>query len=341
MKRLLCLMLVLLSANVSAQITDYIGNDEFLRSRRPQNKSNINVGMDLGFSQINQHYSKPIFSVVDDEMFRVGFAVRGYFPLMTNLNARIYLPYFIKAGISEEDQYPDYAEPLPGLSDYYRNDGFGDFTIDFDWNILTHEKYPVDLTTHLGLLMAVGESRYHSGYKGYLPLGSGFHSVHLGAGISRFLGFNVLLFTNGGYIHRFPRTFSPTKYNSGLIHSGEKYEPGKVFYVRAGLGMRLNFISYGQIVNLETEYISIGETGLGDISISDYPVVESPFQVWRAGIKFIARHVRGETSFFFIGVEKRYYDGNYRLFTSNGDDDVFLFDVSLPLVIRFLNYNFK
>ncbi len=340
MKRLLCLLFVLLSVNLSAQTTDYIGAEEFFRGQRTPKKSNINIGMDLAFSQINQHYSKPIFAVVDDEMFQIGFAVRGYFPIMKNLSARIYVPYLIKAGIREDDRYPNYAEPLPGLSDYFRNDGVGDFTIDLNWNILANEKYPVNLTTHLGILLAIGESRYHSGYKGYLPLGAGFHSVHLGTGVSRFLGFNFLLFTNGGYIYRFPRTFSPTKFNSGLLHNGKKYEPGKVFYIRAGLGMRLNFISYGQIVNLETEYISVAETGLSDIMISDYPIVESPYQVLRVGIKFIARQMRGETSFFFIGLEKRTYGGDYRPFTSDGDDDVFLFDVSLPLVIRFLNYNF-
>ncbi|MBD3290113.1 hypothetical protein GF337_15000 [candidate division KSB1 bacterium] len=333
------LLLLMITTQLYPQMTDYIGDEEFLRSRRPV-KSNINLGMDLAFTQINQHYSKQFYTVVDDEMLQLAFAVRGYFPITKNLRARVYLPYLIKAGISEDEQYPDYAEPLPGINDYFSNDGFGDFMIDFDWNILDIDDHPVRLVTHLGLLLATGESRYHSGYKGYLPLGSGFHSVHLGTGISRFLSYNFLLFTNGGYIHRFPRTFSPTRYNSGRLHNGEKYEPGEVFYVRAGLGMRLNFISYGQIVNLETEYISVGETGLGDIMISDYPMVESPYQVLRAGIKFLARQRRGESSYFFIGMEKRYYDGDYRLFTSDGDDDVFLFDVSLPLVIRFLNYNF-
>ncbi|UCE04747.1 MAG: hypothetical protein JSW07_14110 [bacterium] len=322
-----------------AQTTNITGEEEFF-FKRPE-KSNINLGVDLLFTQTSQYYSKVIYSTIEDEMFQVGFSLRGYFPFLRRFSARFHIPYLYKAGIEEEDKYPNAAEVFPGLSDFRKNYGFGDISTDISYAILSR---PFNLVTQLGAVVATGESRFHSTYDGFLPLGNGFQALSIGGGISRRLSFNTLLFASGGYVFRFPRDFEPTEYNDGLILDGKKYDPDDIYFFRAGLGFRLRIFSrQSQFVNLETEYISVGNIKLNDShfnELNEQPVVESAFVVTRIGIKLIARREKGISTSLFLGVENRKYDGNRSLLPIDRDSNTFLVIATLPMMIKFLNFNF-
>jgi len=318
-----------------AQSTNITGDEEFFFKRR--GKVNINFGCDLLLSQTAQYYSKPLLSTVDNEMFQVGFSLRGYFPITNRFNARILLPYYYKAGIAGDDEYPNSAEVFPGLSDYQKNYGPGDLSAELTYAILY---MPINLIAQLGGVVATGESRFDKKYEGYLPLGNGFHALSFGAGISRRLSYETLLFVSGGYVLRFPRNFEPTEYNDGLLFNEREYEPGDIYFLRAGIGFFIGlFGNHKRIFNLEAEYIRVGAAKSNDSSFEKQPVVESPFDVFRVGLKTVLHREQGVSTSIFLGVENRYYDGSQSILPINDKSNTFIVIANIPMFLKILNFD--
>ena len=318
-----------------AQSTNITGDEEFFFKRRE--KPNINFGFDLLLSQTAQYYSKLLFSTVENEMFQVGFSLRGYFPITNKFNTRILLPYYYKAGISGDDEYPNSAEVFPGLSDYQKNYGWGDLSAELTYDVLY---MPINLIVQLGAVVATGESRFDKKYDGYLPLGNGFHALSFGGGISRRLSYETLLFASGGYVLRFPREFEPTEYNNGLLLNGSEYKPGDIYFLRAGIGFFIGLFSkHKRVFNLEAEYIRVGATKLNDSSFEKQPIVESPFDVLRVGLKAVLHREQGVSTSIFLGVENRNYDGTQTLLPVKDNCNTFLVIANIPMFLKILNFN--
>ena len=155
---------IISSSHLFSQTTNITGEDEFFFKHRRQ--SNINLSVDMLFTQTSQHYSKLLLSPNENELFQFAFSLRGYFPFFKRFTANFHIPYFYKTGIADEDKYPNSADAFLGLSDYRKNHGFGDISVDLSCGLLTE---PFRLNTRIGYTAPIGKSRFHSSYKGFLP----------------------------------------------------------------------------------------------------------------------------------------------------------------------------
>jgi len=327
LKSVIFFFILLFTKSGFSQVTNTVGEGEFFT--RKKEKSNINLALDFSMTNTDEHYNKLVYSVIENESFQVGFTFRGYFSITNKLTANVTIPYLFKAGVDDDENYPNAAEPFPGMKDYVTNHGFGDMTAGLTYVIFAQDSAPVNLIAQSGVVLAAGESRFHSTYKGYLPLGNGFHNLNIGCGVSRRFSFHSLLYSSVGYVFRFPSHFKPTAYNYGLPTNGEDYHPGDIAYLRAGIGYRFHLLGQPQVINLETEYIAVGAIQLQDLQFEEHYLAENSYRVLRTGMKLISDRIRGESASLFVGYEKSEYG------------DSFVLELSIPMAIRFFNYDFK
>jgi hypothetical protein len=270
-------------------VPNRVGATEAIQDR----KSSVGLIVESSFATETPFVRDVLFAPSEAQgLGQVGPTASGEF-VTGRVSSYVAVPYIVTAAFVPIDL------PLPDLYEFEWNHGLGDARAGVSVDLLRQRpgttSAPITFTVSTDVLAPTGMSRFESAE---IPLGNGFWNVSLGAGVSRTLGGSRLVFANGGYVHRPPRTFE----RGELRFREATLTPGSIRFARAGFG----FVAGESIVNLQIE-----RTWVGGVIDDRQVVVEPEFVLTRVGVQVAVNRDRGLGGSVFAGLEMN--EGDVRL----------------------------